>query len=69
MIQEKRIPKKYAAIACGEKCYRVMYSYSYEWKPEHQIMVFNNFEEADLIAKECAQGKHNCYEGLYINMR
>lgn len=69
MLQEKRITKKYAAIAMGEKCYRVAYSYSHDWKPEFQIREFDNFEEADKIAKECAAGNHNCLEGEYINMR
>ncbi len=69
MLQEKRIVKKYAAIACGEKSFRVMYSYSHDWKPESQIRIFDNFEEADKIAQECAKGMHNCYEGQYINMR
>ena len=66
----RRIVNKYGAIACGEKCYRVARMHpNGNWVPVFDIREFTNFEEADRIAKECANGEHNQYGGQYINMR
>ena len=67
-VKEMETTRRYGAIACGEKCYRVARLINNTWEPVYDIREFNTFEEAATIAQECATGKHNCHEGEYINM-
>ncbi len=61
---------KYGAIATGEKSYRVASLHpNGNWYPLFDIKEFDNFLEADTIAREVANGQHQYNAGLYINMR
>jgi hypothetical protein len=60
--------KRYAAIA-RHGTYNVAREHNGEWLPIFNIKNFKTFEEADQVAKDCAQGKYDQHPGEYINMR
>jgi len=61
---------KYAAIATGERVYKVAVLIDGEWKPIGLSEHFDTFHCADAMARLVASGKVPSYnKGEYINMR
>jgi len=60
-----------AAIACGEKMYRVSYfnNRTNQWYPVWDSQTYDNFNDADQAAKwYCEQSHHNVIS-QYVSMR
>ena len=62
--------RTYGAIADRGRFYvATLCLFTGQFRKVGHIRSFNNWDEANGIAQECATGKHNCYKGRYINMR
>lgn len=62
--------QKIAAIACGEKMYRVCYlNNNNDWYPIWNAKTYDNFNDANNAAIEfCKKSQHNVISE-YVNMR
>ena len=60
-----------AAIACGEKMYRVSYFNNHfnQWYPVWNTPTFDTFEDADKAAKEYCEQSHHNVTSQYVSMR
>jgi len=62
--------EKIAAIACGEKMYRVCYLKDNNWwLPIWNATTYDNFAECDKAALEYVKIKHHNVTSEYVNMR
>jgi hypothetical protein len=64
------VTEKIAAVACGEKMYRVCYENGKgDWYPIWNAVTYDNFEAADKAAREYCNRQHHNVISQYINMR
>ena len=61
--------EKIAAIACGEKMYRVCWLKNGNWMPIWNATTFENFAECDKAALEYVKIKKHNVISEYVNMR